>query len=233
MHSRIQVVVLAAGEGRRLRPLTANTPKALLSVGGKPIIEHTLDTISSIAHEIVLIIGYHGEKIWKHIGDEYRGTPVRYIEQRELGGTAHALQQAKHALDKRFLVMMGDDLYAREDIEQLTEHPWAVLAKEVSAPEKYGVVRKDRFGNLKDIIENPKNPPSKLVNCGAYVMGEEYFQHEPVRIPNGEIGLPQTLVSVARAGTPIRVIKASFWHPIGYPADFKRAEKIVKKSPEW
>ncbi|MDO8558161.1 MAG: nucleotidyltransferase family protein [bacterium] len=229
MHSRIQVVILAAGRGIRLRPLTDFKPKTLLMVAGRPILEHTLDLISPIAHEIVLVIGYHGEKIWRHIGDEYHDIPVRYIEQRELGGTAHALEQARHTLDKRFLVMMGDDLYARQDIEQIVEHPWAILAKEVSEPKKFGVVRCDRSGYLKDIVENPENPTTKLANCGAYVMGEEYFQHEPVRIPNGEIGLPQTLVKVAQSGTQIKVVKASFWHPIGYPQDLERAEKLLAK----
>ena len=124
--------------------------------------------------------------------------------------------------------MMGDDLYAKSDMEQLMEYPWAILAKEVEEPSKFGVVRRDRAGYLKDIIENPKNPPTKLANCGVYMMGEEYFRHEPVRIPNGEIGLPQTLVSVARAGTPIKVVKASFWHPIGQAQDLKKAERMLE-----
>ena len=229
MHSRIQVVILAAGRGERLRPLTDRVPKPLLHVCNTPILEWTLQAVSDFAHEVLLIVGYKGEKIWKHLGDQYKGVPLRYIEQKELGGTAHALKQAEHALDNRFMVLMGDDLYHAQDLKQLLEYPWAVLAQEVKNPRKYGVIRKDRFGNLKEIIENPKNPPSRLVNCAAYVMGREYFAFEPARIPNGEIGLPQTLVKVAQSGTPIRVVKASFWHPIGYPKDLKRAERLFKK----
>ena len=227
LHERIQVVVLAAGRGERLRPLTDFTPKPLLQIAKKPILAHTLDVVQDIAHEIVLVIGYKGEKIWQWLGDEYHGVPIRYVEQKRLGGTAHALSTAAHVLDNRFLVLMGDDLYHPDDMKRLLEHPWSVLAKEVTKPQNYGVLKKDRQWYLKEIVENPKNPSVNLVNCGVYVMGREYFAHEPVRIPNGEIGLPQTLVKVAQSGTPIKVVKASFWHPIGYPKDLKSAEKML------
>ena len=77
-------------------------------------------------------------------------------------------------------------------------------------------------------MEKTKIPPSHLANCGAYVMGVEYFSHEPVRIQKGEIGLPQTLVKVAQSGIPIKVVKASFWHPIGYSEDLKKAERMLE-----
>lgn len=230
MHHRLQIVILAAGRGERLRPLTDETPKPLLHVASRPIILHTLEAVSKLAHEIVLVIGHQGEKIWRYLGDEYDGIPIRYIEQPELRGTAHALLQARHVLDNRFMVLMGDDLYASKDIEKVAAHPWAVLAKEVERPQLYGVVRQDRRGYLKEIIERPKDPPTRLANCGLYVMGKEYFDHEPVRIPGGEVGLPQTLVRVAQSGVPVKVVRASFWQPIGYPADLKRAERLLTKS---
>lgn len=230
MHSRIQVVILAGGRGERLRPLTDRRPKPLLHVCGMPILEWTLQAVSDFAHEVLIVVGYKGEKIWKHLGDEYKGIPLRYIEQKELGGTAHALSQAQHALDNRFMVLMGDDLYAAQDLKKLLEHPWAVLVKEVKRPKNFGIVRRDRRGYLKDIIEKPKHPPSRLANCAVYVMGREYFAYEPVRISSGETGLPQTLVKVAQSGISIKVVRATFWHPIGYPADLQSAQKLLKVS---
>ncbi|MDP3963491.1 MAG: sugar phosphate nucleotidyltransferase [bacterium] len=227
MHYRIQVVILAAGRGTRLRPLTDFKPKPLLLVAGMPIIARTLEMIKPIVHEVVVVIGYKGEKIWGYFGDEFRGVPIRYIEQDRLGGTAHALAAARHALDRRFMVLMGDDVYCAEDLYALAQYPWAVMGHEVAKPKNFGVIKKDRQWFLKDIVEKPERPPSNLANCGAYMMGAEYFAHDPVRIQKGEIGLPQTLVKVAQSGTPIKVVKASFWHPIGYPQDLKKAQRLV------
>lgn len=219
--NRIQAVILAAGRGTRMGARTEEMPKHLLLFENKPVLAHILETVAPIAHEIVLVIGHQGEKIWSRFGDEYHGIPIRYIEQKELRGTAHALHAARHALDNRFVVMMGDNLYAAEDIERLAEHPWAVLAQEVQNPRNYGVIECDAWGRLCEIHEKPAKPPTNLANCGAYAMGQEFFDYEPVEIRGGEYGLPQTLVNVAKAGTPIAVVRASYWHPVDYPRDLK------------
>lgn len=217
--NRIQTVILAAGKGTRMKQRAEETPKHLLPYEGKAVLHHTLDLVAPLSHEIVLIIGHHGEKIWRYFGDEHQGVPVRYIEQQELKGTAHALHVARHALDNRFLVMLGDNLYAPEDVEKMVEHPWALLAREVENPQNFGVIVCDASGALCEIHEKPKDPPTNLVNCGMYVLGKEFFDHEPVRVPGGEYGLPQTLVKVAKSGIAIPIVRASYWHPVDRPED--------------
>lgn len=228
---RIQIVILAAGRGERLRPLTDTTPKPLLAVGGTPIIFHTLEAASGIANEFIIVVGYLGNKIQQAVGAAYKGIPVRYAEQKELRGTADALAQAQPFLDWHFLVLNGDDLYAAEDIASLAAEPWAVLATTVADPRKYGVIERTDDWLLTDIIEQPEHPPSHLINCGAYVLQERFFAQEAVakRADSKELGLPQTLVQIARSGTPVKVIIASFWRSIGCPEDLENAEILFQK----
>ncbi|WP_293026651.1 nucleotidyltransferase family protein, partial [Natronococcus sp.] len=96
----MQAVVLAAGEGTRLRPLTEDKPKGLVEVDEKPIITHCLDRLVELgASEFVIVVGYLKEKIIDHYGDEYRGVPITYAHQREQKGLAHALLCVEEHID--------------------------------------------------------------------------------------------------------------------------------------
>ena len=111
----MQAVILAAGLGTRLRPLTYDTPKPLLKIGDKTLIEYNIERLPECIDELVIVIGYLGEQIIDYFGNQYKGKKISYIKQSQLLGTGHALFLCKKILNDRFLVLMGDDIYSQED----------------------------------------------------------------------------------------------------------------------
>src|ERR1700689_506521 len=109
----MQTVILAAGRGTRMGALTESTPKPLLEVAGKTLLEHKLDMLPYDVDEVIIIVGYLGGEIQKRFGGTYKDKHIFYVEQEKLDGTAGALWQARSVLEGQFLVMMGDDLYAK------------------------------------------------------------------------------------------------------------------------
>ncbi len=164
----MEVVILAAGQGTRMRPLTDAVAKPMLPVGDRPLCAHTADAaVRAGADELVFVVGYRGEDVREHFGDEYRGVPVRYAEQAERLGTAHAAAQARPYLDSDFVVLNGDDLYDAAALDALFDVCPAVGAYEVDDPRPYGVFSIEE-GHVTDVIEKPSEPPSNRVNVGAY-----------------------------------------------------------------
>src|SRR4051812_10320077 len=110
----MQCVILAAGEGKRMRPLTETMPKPLVPVLGKPIIEYVLEALPQEVNEVFIITGYKGDMVRAHLGESHDGRPIRYIHQETPSGTAHALALARPHLNGRFLVLVADDIHGPE-----------------------------------------------------------------------------------------------------------------------
>lgn len=164
----MQAVILAAGEGTRMRPLTESVPKPMLPVADRPLVAHTADaTVDAGADELVLVVGYEAERVREHFGSEYRGVPVSYAVQEEQLGTAHAAAAAREHLSEDFVVVNGDDLYDAAAIAALFDACPAVGAYRVDDPRPYGVfsIEGDR---VTGVVEKPDDPPSDRVNVGAY-----------------------------------------------------------------
>src|SRR3989344_5612573 len=114
----MQAVVLAAGKSTRTYPLTLTRPKPLLKVGKKTLLEHNLEQLDGLAAEVILVVGYKKDMLINcadKIKNNYK-FKIRFVEQKEQLGTGHALLQVMDIVKDRFLLMMGDDLYSREDI---------------------------------------------------------------------------------------------------------------------
>jgi glucose-1-phosphate thymidylyltransferase len=108
----MQAVVLAAGKGTRLRPLTDDKPKVLVEVNGTPMVEDVFDNlIDAGATELVVVVGYKAEQIIDRYGDEYRDVPITYTHQREQLGLAHAILQAEPHVDGDLMLMLGDNVF--------------------------------------------------------------------------------------------------------------------------
>ena len=108
----MDAVVLAAGEGTRLRPLTEDKPKGMVEVDGKPILTHCFDQLIELgADELVVVVGYMKEVIIDHYGDEYEGVPITYTHQREQKGLAHALLTVEDHVDDEFMLLLGDNVF--------------------------------------------------------------------------------------------------------------------------
>ncbi|WP_336133464.1 bifunctional sugar-1-phosphate nucleotidylyltransferase/acetyltransferase [Natronomonas amylolytica] len=166
----MQTVVLAAGEGTRMRPLTETVPKPMLPVADRPLCAHTADAaVEAGASELVFVVGYEAEAVRSYFGDEYRGVPVSFAVQEEQLGTAHAVRAARDHLEEAFVVLNGDNLYDPAGVDALFEAAPAIGAIEVAEPRNYGVLSTDEGGDrITEVVEKPSDPPSNLANAGAY-----------------------------------------------------------------
>lgn len=224
----MQAVILTAGRGKRMKHLTEKKNKNMLRVNGKPILKYKLDSLPEEIDEVIFVIGYQGDQIKKQFGNKYKGRKIKYVVQKRLNGTGGAIHKAKKLLKDKFLVVYGDDLYNKKDLEEIIKYDLAVLAKEIDDPSKFGILKMDKDGHLIDIIEKPKHSKNKLANIGIFVLNKNFFKYKLIPVGGGEYGLPQTLATMAK-DHKIKILKARQWHPIGHPEDIKSAAKHIKK----
>jgi len=175
----MKALVLAAGESTRMRPLTANRPKPLLFVGGRPFLEHTIIALKNAGiKEIILLVGYKKEKIKEHFKNGKKfGVKIGYAEQKERLGTAHAVGTVEMKND--FLCINGDVVITKELVNGLMDfykkHKEVVVTGvNVNNPKEFGVL-KVKDNKLKDILEKPKNARCCLINAGVYVFTPDIF----------------------------------------------------------
>ncbi len=217
----MKAVILAAGRGTRLRPLTQKTPKALLSVQGKTLIEHNLEKLPKEVKEVIIVINYLGAQIKRHLGEEFRGRRIRYVEQPELLGTGQAVQICEPFLKDRFLVFMGDDIYDSRDFEVCLNRETCLMVKEMPKDFSGDTIRVDKKGFFQDITEGDESDSFKLANIGLYMLDQKFFDFDLIPLKNKkEFGLPHTLVEVSRYH-PIKVERANFWHQVNSLEDFE------------
>ena len=222
----MKAIILAAGEGKRLRPLTLEVPKPLVRISGKPILERIWDSLPEAISEVILVVGYKNRLIRDYFGNEFRNKKIHYVYQEKPLGTAHALMLCKSFINKRekFLFMYSDDLHGKNGLSNLLNYELAVLVAEHPDPKRFGVVLTDKKNKILEIEEKPDIPKSNLVAVGAYVFDDKIFNYKFSRNPNGEYYVTD-LVGGLIKDYPVYAEKTSFWHPIGYPEDVDAAEK--------
>jgi len=228
----MKAVILAAGEGVRMRPLTDQKPKPMIEILGKPLLHHIFDALPDEVNEVILVIGYLGSQIKDYFGENFGRISIKYIEQKEKLGTGHALHLCKDLLGNgRFFMLYADDLQSKEDLTKCLAHPLSMLVKEVEDPRRFGVVVTDSNGKILEVVEKPEIPPSNLASTGVKVLDARIFKYPLVQHPNGEYYITNPLAELAREHEIIAV-KASFWLPIGYPEDLKKAAEILRQRKE-
>ncbi|WP_049921395.1 UTP--glucose-1-phosphate uridylyltransferase AglF [Halopiger djelfimassiliensis] len=235
----MQAVVLAAGKGTRLRPLTEDKPKVLVEVDGKPLIEDVFDNLLEIGvTEFIVVVGYQKEQIIERYGDEYEGVPITYAHQREQLGLAHAILQAEPHVDDDFVLMLGDNVFRanlgdvinrqREDRADA-----AFLVEEVPYEEasRYGVLDTNEYGEIVEVMEKPDEPPSNLVMTGFYTFTPAIFHacHLVQPSARGEYELPDAIDLLIQSGRTIDAIRMDGWRiDVGYPEDRDEAETRIE-----
>lgn len=232
-----KAVVLAAGKGVRLWPLTENRSKHMIPVAGKPVIEHVVSAIKSAGiRALVLVTGYKDQLIRRHMGDGGKwGVKIEYVRQSDITGTASAVSVVREqVVDRDFLLVCGDIVVSPPAIRRVLDahrrkggKPTVGLVP-VSRPESYGMARVSGEW-LTEIVEKPQpsDSPSNLANTGIYILSPvifDYLQTTP-RSGRGEFEITDAISLLARSGAPVAWarIGASDWQDIGTPWDLLSA----------
>ena len=232
-------VILAAGKGTRLRPLTEDKPKGMVEVDGKPILTHCFEQLIDLgAEQLVVVVGYKKERIIDHYGDEFRGVPITYAHQREQRGLAHALLTAEEHIDDDFMLMLGDNIFRANLTDVVRRHREdrvdAAFLVEGVPPEdasRYGVCNTNDYGEITEIVEKPDAPPSNLVPSGFYTFKPAIFHacHLVQPSERGEYELSDSIDLLMQSGRTIEVVALDGWRTdIGYPEDRDEAERRLE-----
>jgi UDP-N-acetylglucosamine diphosphorylase/glucosamine-1-phosphate N-acetyltransferase len=222
-----QAIILAAGQSTRCHPLTLTRPKPLLKVANKTILEHNLLALEGLVDEAILVVGYKKEMIKDKIGNLFGKLKIRYAEQKEQDGTAHALLAAEKLLKDRFILLSGDDVFSHDDLKRCLEEKYSLLAAEVKDPEKYGVISRKK-GFLDSIDEKPSQPKSNLINTSCYVLTRAIFPllRKQAPSPRGEYELTDVVTTFSKTHQT-KIIKAKRWLPNGYSWDLLDTNQIL------
>ena len=225
---KFQAVILAAGKGTRMLPLTANAPKPMQEVAGKNLLQWKIEALPEEVDEVILVIGYLGDVIRDFFGDEYQGRKIRYVVQEELNGTGGALWKAKELLRDRFIVMMGDDLYGRSDIANMLMYDFAIGGYPVHGRETGGEITKNTAGHFDTIREERHFVEDGYVNTNLLMLRKELFEEALVQIPGRtEYGLPHTILPLSEK-IGVSLVEVQKWFQITEPGDLTRAEAFIQ-----
>lgn len=233
-------IILAAGEGTRLRPLTSTRPKPMLPVAGKPILEWNMLALSKAGiKKAVIVVGYKKEKIINHFGKKHNGIQIEYIEQKEQLGTGHAASMAEGLVKDSFIIMNGDVLVTGELITELVKDFAARKAEagmcfaSVEDPARYGIGEVSG-GFVKSLEEKPSRPKSNLANAGVYAFSESVFGllKEIKKSSRLEYELTDALMHLIKSGKVSAVVSKDEWMDVGLPWHLLDANEILLKRME-
>lgn len=232
----MKAVILAAGEGKRCRPLTLTRSKVMLPVANKPILEHVINAlVKNDITDIVMIVGYKKERIMDYFEDGINfGVKITYIEQKAQIGTAHAILQAREEIgdEDKFIVVNGDNIIGKDTISALTngaQGDATILVCKKDDVSNYGVVVA-RGKDVAEIIEKPKTLVSHLINTGIYLLTTDIFEMiERTQISTaGEYAITDTLQLMINSGMNVTMaITNTEWLDAVYSWNLLEANTIV------
>ncbi len=229
----MKAVLLAAGEGVRLQPITSTRPKHLIKVAGKPILQYCLDSVKNAGiTEVVMVTHYMGDSIKAYFGDgSQQGLKISYVEQKEILGTGNAASVAEPYVDGEFVLIYGDLLFAPDAVKHAVDtykkgKADAVMAVvPVDKPESYGIIELFEGKKVKRIVEKPAagKAPSNLANAGVYVFSTQVFEklRQVKKSVRGEWELTDALTMLATEGRAVLAAELAKddWFDVGRPWD--------------
>jgi bifunctional UDP-N-acetylglucosamine pyrophosphorylase/glucosamine-1-phosphate N-acetyltransferase len=235
----MKAVILAAGEGVRLQPITLTRPKHLIKIGGKPILEHCLNAVkNSGIDEVLIVTHFMADMICQHFGDGKKfGLKIEYVEQKAVLGTGNAAGIVEAYIEGDFLLVYGDLLFAAEAVKSVIslhqkEEPAATMAVvPVEKAENYGVVELENEKLVRRIVEKPsrEEAPSNLANAGIYVFSTEIFEKikETSASVRGEWEITDAISLLLKDGKTVLAAKISRddWIDVGMPWDLLEANR--------
>jgi bifunctional UDP-N-acetylglucosamine pyrophosphorylase/glucosamine-1-phosphate N-acetyltransferase len=221
----MDAVILAAGLGTRLRPHTLHTPKPLLSVKGRPILDWALGALPPVVDRVIVVVHYLAEQIETYLSKQCRFARWIAVPQDQPRGTGDALKRCRdHIGSDPFLVLNGDDLYGAADLAALAASGAGVLVHAVNEPRRFGIAFLRPDGTLERLVEKPALEGQRLANTGAYLFPRTVFDIDIPLSARGEYEITD-YVSTLAARQPVQVVEARFWLPIGTEETWRHAQE--------
>jgi bifunctional UDP-N-acetylglucosamine pyrophosphorylase/glucosamine-1-phosphate N-acetyltransferase len=235
-------IVLAAGRGERLWPLTEDTPKPLLPLANKSVLERTLAAlVSAGVRQVILVVGFRSDKIHDRLGKgEAIGAELKYVKQKTAKGTADALGTCSNELrgEDRFLVLYGDDYYEksvpRTFLAKARQNKGVTIGTaNVQDASSFGKIESKR-GLVTEIQEKASRAEPGQVNAGIYLMDQSIFPaiRKTKRSIRGELELTDAVRILIKEGTQVHThpLGSRKWLGISYPWDLLEANQWILES---
>lgn len=227
----MKAVILAAGEGNRMQPLTSSRPKVMLPIANKPILEHLLIEVREAGiKEFIFIVGYYDEQVRKYFGRGERwGVTIAYSEQRKQMGTADAVRLVGGMVEGSFLVINGDVIVSREDIGLLCKTERNTMSIiEVKDPSGLGMVELSGERVVK-IYEKTQNPPTHMANTGLYLFTPEIFDAiaQTEKSTRREYEITDSLQLMMNTKDGLHYQEVESWLDMSYPWDLLRGNESM------
>ena len=232
----MKAILLAGGQGTRLRPLTLNTPKPVVPIFGRPFLHYQIDRILQVPEidEIVLSLNYQPERIEAVFGDGSNlGTRISYVVEPEPLGTAGGIKFASRGLSETIVVFNGDvltqiDLAAVIALHRARKATATIVLTPVENPAAYGLVETDTSGNILRFIEkpDPAQITTNYINAGIYVLEPSTFD----RIPDGvswSIERKYFPSLIERRETFVAYAYDGYWIDIGTPDKYAQVHRDI------
>jgi glucose-1-phosphate thymidylyltransferase len=229
--STLKIVILMAGYGTRLSPHTHSRPKQLIRMADKMVLDHVLDTFTtipgSINIEYIFIIGYLGNQIRDYMHHSHPGLKVTYVEQPEMRGQSHAISLARNYLDSPLLVFYADTLI-ESDFSFLVSEPAGAVTwvKSVPDPRRFGVASLGENGWVTHLVEKPKDMDNNLALVGGYYFKDPQFLLQAIDEQmqrnlslKNEFYLADAVNVMLEHGLKMRVQPVEIWLDAGTPVD--------------
>lgn len=225
----MKAIILAAGRGNRLRPLTDTIPKPLITINHIPIIDRLFTSLPDEIDEVIIVVEHLKEKIKEHVGNFFYNKKIFYVDQVNMRGTFGALSSAKDLLipGERFLVISGDDIYSKEELNMHLNHQRSFGVQKMMMPGYHSIhITTDGYIDGFYPQDDVEKEQGAFVATGSYVADTDIFNTPAIQLRDGEYGLPQTLLS-QKDTHPITAIIMEKWLPINSFENKDSAEKIL------
>jgi glucose-1-phosphate thymidylyltransferase len=218
----MKVIIPVAGKGTRLLPLTKHVPKPLIRVAGRAVMDYVMDQVDELdVEELIIITGHLKAKVEAYIRTHYH-YPARFIEQRVQDGTASAIDLARPYVDGPVLIIFVDTLFDADlGMIPRVDADGIIWVKEVEDYQRFGVVVTDERGYMRQIVEKPSEPISKLANIGLYYIrdwrtlfdGIAWTKSRPPH--NGEFFLTDAFQYMVDQGKKLLAAPVGGWYDCG------------------
>jgi bifunctional UDP-N-acetylglucosamine pyrophosphorylase/glucosamine-1-phosphate N-acetyltransferase len=224
----MKCVILAAGEGKRMHPLTYTRPKVMLPIANKPILEwNLLKAIDAGIEDFIFVVGYKSEMVRNYFGNgEKWRIKIQYINQGDAQGTAHAIGMVEKFVDD-FIVFCGDTIFGKNDIKNIIEKKNSIGLFKVDNPDSYGIVEINNKKVVK-IYEKMQDPFTDVINAGIYHFNKKIFEYikKTGKSPRGEYEITDSINMMIKT-KQMNAVFLKEWMDVVYPWDLLDANEDI------